>query len=100
MHLHCTLGVNLCIVFKNRTDEITGNKFSGYWTNASTERQFGSASENGNFSGNGSPRWKQRTFYDFCRDLYSIVFEIPVYRLSIYDEIDFRGGKITLGTTL
>lgn len=64
--------------------------YGGYWKNDSTERQFGLASEKGDLSGNGSPRWKQRAFYDFCRDFYSIVFEIPVYRFSIYDKITFN----------
>ncbi len=88
---YCTLKEDKCLKKAKR---------GGYWTNASTERQFGTASENGDFSGNGSPRWKQRAFYDFCRDLYSTAFGIPVYRFSIYDEIVFRGGKIALGTAL
>jgi len=75
-------------------------KHGGYWANASTEKQFGKASEKGDLSGNGSPRWKQRAFYDFCRDLYSIVFEIPVYRFSVYDELIFKGNEIGLGFVL
>jgi len=72
----------------------------GYWANASTEKQFGKASEEGDLSGNGSPRWKQRAFYDFCRDLYSIVFEIPVYRFSIYDVFNMNNTNIELGKAL
>lgn len=75
-------------------------KRGGYWKNNSTEKQFGIASLNGDFSGNGSPRWKQRAFYDFCRDLYSKVNNIPVYRFSIYDEMINNGQKIILGKAL
>lgn len=75
-------------------------KRGGYWKNSSTEKQFGIASDNGDFSGNGSPRWKQRAFYDFCRDLYSTVFEMPVYRFSIYDEISFNGRILEFGNAL
>ena len=74
--------------------------YGGYWKNNSTEKQFGLASEKGDFSVNGSPRWKQRAFYDFCRDFYSYVFEIPVYRFSIYDEINVNGHKIEFGKAL
>ena len=75
-------------------------KRGGYWTNASTEKQFGIAAENGDFSGNGSPRWKQRAYYDFCRDIFSVEYEIPVYRFSIYDDISFNGKKCEFGKTL
>ncbi|MBI9037707.1 MAG: hypothetical protein JEY97_06195 [Bacteroidales bacterium] len=74
--------------------------YGGYWKNNSTEKQFGLAAEKGDFSGNGSPRWKQRAFYDFCRDFYSIVCDIPVYRFSIYDEIVENGHAIEFGKAL
>lgn len=72
----------------------------GYWTNSSTEGQFGKAGPNGDLSGKGSPRWKQRAFYDFCRDVHALVHELPVYRLSIYDEIKTGFGPLTLATAL
>ncbi len=75
-------------------------KHGGYWTNSSTEKQFGPASENGALTGNGSPRWKQRAFYDFCKDLAGINAEIPIFRLSIYDEVETTGVKIELGKAL
>jgi hypothetical protein len=72
----------------------------GYWTNNSTEGQFGAAGANGDFSGVGSPRWKQRAFYDFCRDIYGMANQIQVYRLSIYDEVKTNSGKVTLANAL
>jgi len=58
-----------------------------YWTSNSTEKQFGKASPRGDLNRNGSPRWKQRAFYDFLRDVSSLIYQIPVVRISIYDEI-------------
>jgi hypothetical protein len=72
----------------------------GYWSNPSTENQFGPAAENGTFSGNGSPRWKQRAFYDYCRDLFGLVSQTPVYRLSIYELLSYNGKHILLGQAL
>ena len=49
------------------------------------------------FSGNGSPRWKQRAFYDFCRDIFAVSGGMPVYRLAIYEKMAFR---VELGKAL
>ncbi|MBE0637038.1 MAG: hypothetical protein IH598_00790 [Bacteroidales bacterium] len=72
----------------------------GYWANSSTEGQFGTAGPNGELTGKGSPRWKQRAFYDFCRDIYGMATQIPVYRLSIYDEVKTNFGTTTLANAL
>lgn len=72
----------------------------GYWSNPSTVQQFGPAGENGVFDSNGSPRWKQRALYDYCRDLFGLVNQTPVYRLSIYDLLPYNGGTIYLGKAL
>lgn len=40
-------------------------------------------------SGNGPSRWKQRAFYDYLKDLYSVIENIPVIRLSIYDQVHY-----------
>ena len=74
--------------------------YGGYWENTSTVKQFGAASDKGDFSGNGSPRWKQRAFYDFCKDLAGIVAGIPIFRLSIYDVIVTQDGASELGKAL
>lgn len=66
----------------------------------SCEKMFGPAQQKGCLIGNGSPRWKQRAFYDFFKDISCLVTKIPVVRLSVYDVIDFRGMKYTLGEFL
>lgn len=68
--------------------------YGKYWASNSTIHQFGPASQIGDLNGNGSPRWKQRAFYDYLRDIYSVVYKIPVVRISIYDKVgndNFRG---------
>lgn len=72
----------------------------GYWSNPSTEKQFGKPAEKGEFSGNGSPRWKQRAFYDFCKDFAGKVNEMPIFRLSVYDRISVGSIDIILGKAL
>ncbi|MBD5356894.1 MAG: hypothetical protein HDR88_07820 [Bacteroides sp.] len=56
------------------------------WSNPSADKQFGESGPNGNFSGNGPSRWKQRAFYDYLKDIYSVITGIPIIRISIYDQ--------------
>jgi len=67
-----------------------------YWTSHSTEKQFGNPGPNGILEGNGSPRWKQRAFYDYLRDVYALIFKIPVVRVSIYEELLISDMKWTI----
>lgn len=60
------------------------------WSTPSADKQFGISPPNGEFSGNGPSRWKQRAFYDYLRDTYSIITGIPVIRLSIYDQVGYK----------
>lgn len=63
------------------------------WSNPSSDKQFGESGVNGDFSGNGPSRWKQRAFYDFIKDVYSIITGIPVIRISIYDQMKYSTIK-------
>lgn len=71
-----------CYNFENKC-----GKSGGFWFSTNSEKQFGTSSEPGNLNGSGSSRWKQRAFYDFLRDVYSCLQPKPVYRFSVYDEI-------------
>ncbi len=62
------------------------------WKNDSTEKMFCKSNINGNLSGNGSSRWRQRAYYDFLKDITSIIRNIPIFRISIYDK--FRDKSI------
>lgn len=90
--------IRYCDIFE--TNCLKKATFGKYWKNSSTEKQFGISSTKGDFSGNGSSRWKQRAFYDFCRDLYAKEFGFRLVRLSIYDEISTSSGKVELGIAL
>lgn len=76
-----------------RTRESKCRKDGGYWTNPSAEKQFGVSDSNGEFTTNGSSRWKQRAFYDFLKDVYSLetgrrLIRIPIYETYNYHSID------------
>ena len=77
-----------------RTRESQCLKFGGYWTSSSSEIQFGVSDPNGEFTTNGSARWKQRAFYDFLKDVYSLetgrkLIRIPIYEIYNYQSIDY-----------
>jgi hypothetical protein len=74
--------------------------YGGKWSNPSCERQFGTASPSGVLSGNGSPRWKQRAFYDFVKDLSPIVLGVPLARVAVWDDVTVGSKTYTLGTML
>ncbi len=59
--------------------------YGKFWNTDSTDKQYGVSSPNGVLEGCGSSRWKQRAFYDFVKDVYSIAVNIPIIRISIYD---------------
>lgn len=63
------------------------------WSNPSSDRQFGESGINGDFSGNGPSRWKQRAFYDYLKDVYSLITGTPVIRISIYDQFGNKSIK-------
>jgi hypothetical protein len=68
------------------------------WKNDSTEKMFLKSNVNGNLSGNGSSRWRQRAYYDFMKDISSSIKGIPIYRISIYDKFhDKTIGSILSG---
>lgn len=59
--------------------------YGKYAKNDSTEKQFGSSPVDAELSTVNRTRWKQRAFYDFIKDITSLVCDVPVLRISIYD---------------
>ena len=49
---------------------------------------------------NGSPRWKQRAFYDYLRDVVALVNRIPLIRISVYDRVITDCQINTVGSIL
>lgn len=46
---------------------------------------FGVSPVDGDFGVDAPSRWKQRAFYDYIKDVTSIVLDVPILRISIYD---------------
>jgi hypothetical protein len=74
--------------------------FGGYWTNKSCEKQFGKASEPGDLNGNGSPRWKQRAFYDYLRDISPLIIGMRLARISIWETLLVEDAEVTVAEIL
>lgn len=74
--------------------------YGRYWTNDSCEREFGPPGRHGDLSGLGSPRWKQRAFYDFIKDLAPECLALSVARLSIYEDLSLGADRTSLGNVL
>jgi hypothetical protein len=72
----------------------------GYWSNKSCEEEFGPPGSNGDLSGDGAPRWKQRAFYDFVKDLAPIALGLRVVRISVWDTITASEGGYRVGELL
>lgn len=72
----------------------------GYWSNESTVKQFGTADSLGQLSPVGSPRWKQRAFYDYLKDLAPVTIGIPVARIAIWDTIGVDGREMEVKEVL
>jgi hypothetical protein len=75
-------------------------KNRGYWSNPSCIRQFGPKSPEGDLAPPGSPRWKQRAFYDFLKDLSPIMCDIRLARISIWDEVPANGVQVPINQVL
>jgi len=79
---------------------LSAGSYGGKWTNNSCQKQFGEGSAPGDLSGNGSPRWKQRAFYDFVKDFNPILYGVPMVRISIWDKIQVNGSTFNVGQIL
>lgn len=74
--------------------------YGGKWSNKSCERQFGPGGRPGDVDGGNAPRWKQRAFYDFLKDLAPLVVGIKVVRIAIYDLLSIGSRTRTVEEVL
>jgi hypothetical protein len=81
-------------------DCLAAGGYGGKWTNPSAERQFGAAGAQKDLSGPGAPRWRQRAFYDFVKDLSPLTVGVTVVRVSMWDIIDEGTAKRTVRDVL
>lgn len=61
--------------------------WSEKWTSFAAEEQFGESGPEGDLSGKGAAKWKQRAYYDFVRDITQLITDYKVIRVSIWDKI-------------
>lgn len=73
--------------------------WSEKWSSFASVEQFGEPGPEGDLSGLGAPKWKQRAYYDFVRDVTQLITDYKVIRISIWDKIgdgivdDLLNGK-------
>ncbi len=67
----------------------------GWWASSGSQKQFGPAGQEGDLTGVGAPRWKQRAFYDFVKDLTHPIIGVQSVRISLWDTVTV-GGRETL----
>lgn len=75
-------------------------RVGNFWSNVSCERQYGAPSGQGDLAGNGSPRWKQRAFYDFVKDLTPLLLHVPMSRVCVWDSISIGDRHISVDKAL
>ena len=72
---------------------LSAGSYGGKWSSKSTEKQFGPAGVQKDLSGNGAPRWKQRAFYDFIKDLSPQLVGVKVARVAVWDRVWENGEE-------
>lgn len=85
---------------RRETQCLAAAKHGGYWSNPSSIKQFGRASSKGDLTPPGSPRWKQRAFYDFLKDLSPIICDTRLSRISIWDEVPSMESNVLVNQVL
>lgn len=75
---YCSVGENRCL---------SAGSYGGKWTSPSTEWQFGPAGTQGELEGAGAPRWRQRAFYDFVKDLSPELIDVKLVRIAVWDRV-------------
>jgi hypothetical protein len=75
---YCSKGEKLCL---------RNGSAGGRWSNDSCVTQFGEASPEKDLGGNGAPRWKQRAFYDFVKDLSPLLIGVTGVRVAVWDTV-------------
>jgi hypothetical protein len=90
--------LNYCKKYEGKC--LCAGSHGGKWSNSSCEAQFGPPSNPKDLNGNGAPRWKQRAFYDFVKDLSPFLIGVSVVRLSIWDELITNNEKVLVKDVL
>jgi hypothetical protein len=88
-----------CFCSKHEDKCVRSGSYGKKWSSRTAADQFGCPSPLRDLSGNGSPRWKQRAFYDFVKDLSPLLIGVKVVRISVWDQL-VEGETTTVGEVL
>lgn len=61
--------------------------WSEKWSSYPSVEQFGQPGAEGDLTAAGAPKWKQRAYYDYVRDVTQIIADYKVIRVSLWDPI-------------
>jgi hypothetical protein len=86
--------LDFCTKYEDKC--LRAGSYGKKWSSPSAEAQFGDASQPGDLVGNGSPRWKQRAFYDFVKDLSPLLINVTVVRVPVWDTVVESGRRRTV----
>lgn len=81
-------------------DCLRNARYGGYWATPVSDREFGPSGPPGVREGAGPSRWRQRAFYDFVKDAWALVTDLPMIRLAMWELVDDDGSTLTLGGAL
>lgn len=90
--------LGFCQEYESRC--LAAGRYGRRWTTPTSEVQFGHPAPHGDLFGNGAPRWRQRAFYDFVKDLSPLFISVRVVRISIWDQIDLGESTVTVDYAL
>ena len=79
---------------------LRAGRWGRYWTTPSAEAHFGPSDAEGVLGRHGSACWRQRAYYDFMKDMASLVLPVGVCRLSVWDSVEVAGQPSLLGFVL
>lgn len=74
--------------------------YGGNWSNPSCERAFPGVPAPKQLTEPGPPRWRQRAFYDFLKDIFQLAGGPAVWRVPIYDTLPVEETSKSVGAIL
>ena len=89
---------SLCVSHESACLKAAG--YGGNWSNPSCAKQFSGSPPVGTLEPPGPPRWRQRAFYDFLKDIVALASGPRVVRLPIWQTVQLAGRETTIGQAL
>ena len=71
-----------------------------WWSTPSSEFGYGAGDPAGTLGSLGPPRWRQRAFNDWIKDMSSMLARVAVCRIAVWDPLERDGMTQDVGTVL